>query len=87
MPVPRTRAIVLAAVKTKPSAALNRAGLDRRCARQLLDQAAGTEECSAGDRGRDGDCSPPPAQTRTGPIKASGSYLEYLTAKRALGQG
>ena len=39
------------------------------------------------DRGRDGDCSPPPAQTRTGPIKASGSYLEYLTAKRALGQG
>ena len=40
-----------------------------------------------GDRGRDGDCSPPPAQTRTGPIKASGSYLEYLTAKRALGQG
>jgi hypothetical protein len=39
------------------------------------------------DGGRDGDCSPPPAQTRTGPIKASGSYLEYLTAKRALGQG
>ena len=39
------------------------------------------------DRGRDGDCSPPPAQTRTGPIKASGSYLEYLTAKRELGQG
>ena len=39
------------------------------------------------DRGRDSDCSPPPAQTRTGPIKASGSYLEYLTAKRALGQG
>jgi hypothetical protein len=39
------------------------------------------------DRGRDGDCSSPPAQTRTGPIKASGSYLEYLTAKRALGQG
>ena len=38
--------------------------------------------CSA-DRGRDVDCSPPPAQTRTGPIKASGSYLEYLTAKRA----
>src|SRR5580704_961526 len=36
---------------------------------------------------RDGDCSPPPAQTRTGPIKASGSYLEYLTANRALGQG
>ena len=41
----------------------------------------------ARDRGRDGDCSPPPAQTRTGPIKASGSYLECLTAKRWLGQG
>jgi hypothetical protein len=39
------------------------------------------------DRGRDGDRSPPPAQTRTGPTKASGSYLEYLTAKRCCGQG
>jgi hypothetical protein len=35
--VPRQRAIVLAAVKTKPSAALNRAGLDRRCARRHRD--------------------------------------------------
>ena len=26
------------------------------------------------DRGRNGDCSPPPAQTRTGPIRASGLY-------------
>src|SRR5713226_7644691 len=25
-------------------------------------------------RGRDGDCSPPPARTRTGAINASGSY-------------
>jgi hypothetical protein len=25
-------------------------------------------------RGRDGDCSPPPVQTRTGAINASGSY-------------
>jgi len=48
---------------------------------------SGRKNGSAGDRGRDGDCSPPPAQTRTGPIKASGSYLEYLTAKRTLGQG
>jgi hypothetical protein len=39
------------------------------------------------DRGRDGDCSPPPAQIRTGPIKAYGSYLECLTAKRCCGQG
>ena len=35
-------------------------------------------------RGRDSDCSLPPAQTRTAPIKASGSYLEYLTAKLAV---
>ena len=28
------------------------------------------------DRGSDGDCSPPPAHTRTGGIPASGSYLE-----------
>jgi phage-related protein len=27
-----------------------------------------------GSRGRDGDCSPPPARTRTGAINASGSY-------------
>jgi DNA-directed RNA polymerase subunit N (RpoN/RPB10) len=45
---------VLAAVKTKPSAALNRAGLDRRCARRLLDRAAGTEECSAGAEPKNG---------------------------------
>ena len=28
-----------------------------------------------GDRGRDADCSAPPAQIRTCPIKAYGSYL------------
>ena len=33
-PDARQPAIVLAAVKTKPAAALNRAGLDRRCARR-----------------------------------------------------
>jgi hypothetical protein len=35
-----------------------------------------------GDRGRDDDFSPPPARTRTRPIKAYGSYLECLTANR-----
>src|SRR5208337_678616 len=29
----------------------------------------------------------PPAQNRTGPIKASGSHLGYLTAKRIRGHG
>jgi len=52
VPVPRHRAIVLAAVKTKPSAALNRAGLDGRCARRHRDWAAGTGECSAGPNQR-----------------------------------
>jgi hypothetical protein len=33
-------------------------------------------------RGRDGCCQPPPAQIRTSPIRAYGSHLEYLTAKR-----
>jgi hypothetical protein len=52
MPAPFQRAIVLASVKTKPAAALNRAGLDRRCARRHSDQAAGTGECSAGPNKR-----------------------------------
>ena len=39
------------------------------------------------DRGRDGCCQPPPAQIRTCPIKAYGSYLRYLTRKRCSGHG
>jgi hypothetical protein len=42
---------------------------------------------SCGVRGRDGRCRPPPAQIRAGPIRALGSYLGCLTAKRTLGQG
>src|ERR1700738_3096902 len=44
------------------------------------------EVCSA-YRGRDGHYGPPPAQIRTGPTKASGSYLGCLTSKRSSGQG
>src|SRR5271170_4404106 len=33
-------------------------------------------------RGRDGHCWPPPAQIRTSPIRASGSYLGCVTANR-----
>ena len=44
------------------------------------------EVCSA-YRGRDGHYWPPPAQIRTRPTKASGSYLGYLTSKRSSGQG
>jgi hypothetical protein len=53
----------------------------------LRNRVGRDEERGFQDRGRDGDCSPPPAQIRTCPIKAYGSYLEYLTANRALGQG
>ena len=38
-------------------------------------------------RGRDSHCWPPPAQIRTSPIRASGSYLGCVTANRVLGQG
>ena len=44
------------------------------------------EVCSA-YRGRDGHWWPPPAQIRTCPIKASGSYLGCLTSKLTSGQG
>ena len=44
------------------------------------------EDCSA-YRGRDGHYWPPPAQIRTRPTKASGSYLGCLTSKRSSGQG
>ena len=39
------------------------------------------------DRGRDARYRAPPAQIRTCPIRAYGSYLECLTAKRSFGQG
>jgi nitrite reductase/ring-hydroxylating ferredoxin subunit len=42
----------------------------------------GASASPAGVRGRDGCCQPPPAQIRTCPIPAYGSYLEFLTAKR-----
>ena len=44
------------------------------------------EACSA-YRGRDAHYWPPPAQIRTRPTKASGSYLGCLTSKRSSGQG
>src|SRR6267154_5442887 len=46
-----------------------------------------TFEACSGYRGRDGHCWPPPAQIRTRPTKASGSYLGCLTSKRTSGQG
>src|SRR5476651_761904 len=38
-------------------------------------------------RGRDAHCWAPPAQIRANPIRALGSYLGCLTAKRTLGHG
>jgi hypothetical protein len=39
------------------------------------------------DRGRDAHYGAPPAQNRAGPIRALGSHLGYLTAKRSWGHG
>ncbi len=39
------------------------------------------------DRGRDASYLAPPAQNRTGPIRAYGFHLGYLTANRTFGQG
>src|SRR5216684_7872965 len=58
-----------------------------RCPRDnLLTKPSSCEVCSA-YRGRDGHYWPPPAQIRTRPTKASGSYLRCLTSKRSSGQG
>ena len=38
-------------------------------------------------RGRDAGCPAPPAQIRTCPIRASGSYLGCLAKNRSWGQG
>ena len=38
-------------------------------------------------RGRNADCSTPPAQIRAGPTKALGSYLECMTRNRWSGHG
>ena len=48
---------------------------------------AGTLHHKPNDRGRNENCFSPPAQIRTGPIKAFGSYLGCLAAKRTAGQG
>jgi hypothetical protein len=55
--------------------------LDTGQARLDLHRAVGA------DRGRDASYLTPPAQNRTGPIRAYGSHLGCLTAKRASGQG
>jgi hypothetical protein len=51
-------------------------------------QLVGVRATSRADyRGRDGHRWPPPAQIRTRPTKASGSYLGCLTSNRMSGQG
>jgi hypothetical protein len=39
------------------------------------------------NRGRDARCRAPPAQIPASPIRALGSYLGWVTAKRTSGQG
>jgi len=54
----------------------------RRTAARPLKAASGEGPLTTEDRGRDAHCWTPPAQIRTSPIRASGSYLGCLTAKR-----
>jgi hypothetical protein len=51
------------------------------------DPAVPVHFASVADRGRDVPFGTPPAQIRTGPIKASGSYRGCLTRKRSSGHG
>ena len=74
-----------AAGRTLRSASPSRTSLPRKGGRVGL-RIVLFEACSA-YRGRDGHCWPPPAQIRTRPTKASGSYLGCLTSKRSSGQG
>ena len=60
---------------------------DSTAMRDFVGIDLGREPAPDENRGRDARYRAPPAQIRTGPIKASGSYLGCLTAKRVLGNG
>ncbi len=72
---------------------LQRARGVARCEDPVIGDVAGDgagaaeEPVRVRDRGRDAGCPAPPAQIRTCPIRAYGSYLGYLTASRSSGQG
>jgi len=54
---------------------------------KMDDATAASALAGFSDRGRDAHCWAPPAQIRTCPIRAYGSYLGCVTAKRWCGQG
>ncbi len=73
------RLVGLARSATDPAAYAQRL-VNRLCPTTLpyeLDTPAGFDFVGFNGRGRDGPFGPPPAQIRTGPIKASGSYLGF----------
>src|SRR6516162_7822484 len=87
--VPEARVIALLVNPNSPQTEPMMPSMQEGCVKLItthLTLASSCEACSA-FRGRDGHCWPPPAQIRTCPIKASGSYLGCLTSKRASGQG
>ncbi len=69
----------------------NQKGISNSDAASLLglrsDYGGGSKDYLVGDCGRDAHCWAPPAQIRTCPIRAYGSYLGCLTAKRSSGHG
>jgi hypothetical protein len=67
-----------------------RATVPRVTAPHMLPSAIATASAPATSRiyrGRNADCSTPPAQIRAGPTKALGSYLECMTRNRWSGHG
>jgi hypothetical protein len=89
LPKDRIKVLLLEGISDTAVAALRSAGYSNveRLAKALDGEALKTAVKGVRDRGRDGDCSPPPAQIRAGRIPAHGSYLECLTAKRTFGHG
>jgi hypothetical protein len=57
-------------------------GTARLCPTAAIHAIVKERPGSTQDRGRDAHCWTPPARIRTSPIRASGSYLGCLTAKR-----
>ena len=66
-----------------PAARLNSRRFNGGLRRILgVSEQSGERPVTTEDRGRDAHCWTPPARIRTSPIRASGSYLGCLTAKR-----
>ena len=71
-------------LRNNPLATLDLIDANRGCPLSSTGVTVGVNKAY---RGREPGCPGPPAQIRAGPIRALGSYLGCLTAKRTEGQG